>query len=100
MLRAIPGNITLRSNWPAWAAIATDTSLPITWKQIMLRHSARDGLTFPGMIEEPAWTGGINISSNPALGREAINHKSFAILISSKERLRRADEQLAMSNLL
>jgi hypothetical protein len=21
-----------------------------------LRHSARDGLTFPGVIEEPAWT--------------------------------------------
>ena len=25
-------------------------------KHIILRHSARDGLTFPGVIEEPAWT--------------------------------------------
>src|ERR671917_1673214 len=96
----IPGNMTFSSNWPAWAAIATETSFPIMLKHIILRHSAKDGLTLPGIIDEPAWTAGIRISANPAVGPEAIIRISFAILLRSTARLRRVDEQFATSYLL
>src|SRR5918996_2200954 len=96
----IAGSMTFNSNWPAWAAIATETSFPITLKHIMLRHSATDGLTLPGIIDEPACTARIRISANPAVGPEAIIRISFAILLRSIARLRSADEQFATSYLL
>src|SRR5919112_3381313 len=96
----MPGNMTFNSNWPAWAAIATETSLPIILKHIMLRHSASDGLTLPGIIDEPACTVGIRISAKPAVGPDAISRISYAILLRSIARLRSADEQFATSYLL
>src|SRR6266498_5210516 len=96
----ITGNITFSSNCPACAAIATDASLPIILKQIMLRHSDKEGLTFPGIIEDPAWTAGINISARPAIGPEAINLVSFASFIDSIAMFLRVDENVATSNLL
>src|SRR5215213_5795400 len=97
---SIPRSMTFNSNWPAWAAIATETSFPIMLKHIMLRHSAKDGLTLPGIIDEPGCTAGIRISAKPAVGPEAIIRISFAILLRSIARLRSADEQFATSYLL
>ena len=36
--------------------------------QIISRHSGMEGFTFPGIIEEPSWTSGIEISASPAFG--------------------------------
>src|ERR1051326_8929964 len=66
----------------------------------MLRHSDKEGLTFPGIIEDPAWTAGINISARPAIGPEAINLVSFATFINSMAIFLSADENVATSNLL
>ena len=66
----------------------------------MLRHSDKEGLTFPGIIEDPAWTAGINISARPAIGPEAINLVSFASFIDSIAMFLRVDENVATSNLL
>ena len=96
----IPGNITFRSNCPACAANATETSLPMILKHIMLRHSDNDGLTFPGIIDDPACTAGIKISARPATGPEAIKRVSFAILLNSIATFLRVEEHMATSNLL
>ena len=44
-------------------------------------HSARDGFTFPGMMEDPGCTSGSEISPNPARGPEPNQRRSLAIFI-------------------
>src|SRR3989338_7809407 len=69
-------------------------------KQIMFMHSANDGFTLPGMIDEPALTAGIPNSDNPAIGPDAINLMSFASLPISSAKLRNTHERFATANLL
>ncbi len=52
------GSKALSWSWPASAAMVMVTSLPITSKATWLTTSGITGLTLPGMIEEPACTGG------------------------------------------
>ncbi len=66
----------------------------------MFMHSASEGLTLPGIIDEPACTAGIPISASPATGPEAISLMSFAILFSSTAKLRRAPDRLTTAYLL
>ena len=66
----------------------------------MFIHSARDGFTLPGIIEEPACTAGIPISDIPATGPDAINLMSFDIFPSSIAKFFNADDALATGNLL
>ena len=63
-------------------------------------HSASDGFTLPGIIEEPACTAGIPISARPATGPEAISRMSFASLLISIAKFRRDDETFVTGNLL
>ena len=51
--QAITGIITFSSSCPASAAARMAASQPITWKQTWLTISGTDGLTLPGMIDEP-----------------------------------------------
>src|SRR5579875_1487310 len=97
---SMTGNITFSSNWPDWAARATVVSFPTMLKQIMFMHSASDGLTLPGMMEEPAWTAGIPNSESPATGPDAINLISFENLPSSSARFLKVDETFETANLL
>ena len=94
---SIPGSITLSSNCPACAAKETAVSFPITLKHIIFIHSASDGFTLPGIIEEPACTAGIPISDNPAIGPDAINLISFDIFPSSIAKFFNADDALAIA---
>ena len=87
---AIPGIMTFNSSCPAWTAMAMAVSLPTTWKQIMFRHSASDGLILPGMMLDPGWTAGRLISARPVRGPLASRRRSLAMRISSRARFRRA----------
>ena len=49
----------------------------------MFIHSASDGFTLPGMMEDPACTAGILSSDKPAIGPDAMSLISFDILLSS-----------------
>jgi len=97
---SIPGNITFSSNCPPWAAQETEVSFPIMLKQIIFIHSAKDGFTFPGMIDEPACTAGIPNSASPAIGPDAINLISFAIFPISIAKFRKALDAFTTANLL
>ena len=55
-------------------------SLPTTWATTWITDSAITGFIFPGMMELPGWTSGRVISPRPALGPEAMNRMSLAIL--------------------
>ena len=57
-LWAMIGSKALSCSWPAFAAIVTVMSLPITSNAIWFTTSGITGLTLPGMIEEPACTAG------------------------------------------
>ena len=59
------GIITFSSSCPASQASATVVSQPITWKHTWFTISGIDGLTLPGMIDDPGWTAGSRISDNP-----------------------------------
>jgi len=63
-------------------------------------HSARDGFTFHGKIEDPAWTAGIPSSDSPAIGPDAIYLISFEILLSSTEKFFNAEDMFATAYLL
>ena len=52
------GSNALSCSCPASAAMVIVTSLPMTSKATWLTTSGITGLTLPGMIEDPAWTGG------------------------------------------
>src|SRR5450759_3687517 len=82
------GIITFRSSWPPATARALAASKPMIWKQSMFRHSASDGLTFPGMMEEPGWTAGRRISSRPVEGPEAMSRRSLVIRVVSRAKSR------------
>ena len=56
--KAISGIITFSSSCPACDAYATAVSAPMMWKSTWFMHSSSDGLTLPGMIEEPGCTDG------------------------------------------
>src|SRR5699024_6173915 len=79
---AMTGSMTLSWSWPASAAMETVTSLPETLKQIWLTTSWITALTFAGMIEDPAWRGGMLISPRPARGPEDSRRRSLQILDS------------------
>src|SRR4051794_29577278 len=83
-------------SWRRWAASGMDMassklfwqaaavraeSLPMTRWQTMRTDSGMTGLTLPGMMEEPGWTGGSSISPRPARGPEPIQRMSLAILV-------------------
>src|SRR3989338_3979410 len=75
------GIITFSSSSPACAHIVIVVSFPITWKPTISSISAIDGLTFPGIIEEPGWIGGKTISLKPVAGPEFNSLKSLANFI-------------------
>ncbi|GAQ68277.1 hypothetical protein SsS58_08736 [Streptomyces scabiei] len=58
------------------------TSLPITSKATWLTTSGITGLTLPGMIDEPACTGGRLISLSPARGPEESSRRSLHVFDS------------------
>ena len=51
----------------------------------MRRLSAITGFTFPGMLEEPGWTGGNFSSPRPQRGPEPSQRTSLAIFVSAEE---------------
>ena len=50
--------------------------------------AAADGLTVPGMMDEPGWISGTRISSSPVYGPLDSSRISFAMRISSRARVR------------
>ena len=81
--QAITGIMTFNSSWPPSAAARMAASQPITWKQTWLTISGTDGLTLPGMIDEPGCTGGSWISARPARGPMLSSRRSDAIFPTS-----------------
>src|SRR5438046_337966 len=77
---ATSGVITFSSSSPAPAASAIAWSLPDTWKHTIWTASATEGLTLPGMIDEPGSTSGRISSPRPAAGPEARSLRSKQIL--------------------
>src|SRR2546421_6681427 len=69
----------LPSTLPAKVIVA---SLPITWAATMSIISLITGLTLPGMIDEPGWVAGMEISPMPQRGPEASQRMSLAIFES------------------
>src|SRR5215211_2608028 len=63
------------------AAKAMVASLPITWAATWRTISDMTGLTLPGMMEEPGWVEGMEISPMPQRGPEARKRMSLAILV-------------------
>ena len=51
--QAMTGIITFNSSWPESAAASIAASHPITWKHTWLTISGTEGLTLPGMIDDP-----------------------------------------------
>ena len=91
------GIITLSSSWPACVASSTARSLPMTWKHTMFSISAIEGLTFPGMIDDPGCTGGRRISSRPVFGPDAIRRRSLAMRVRVAASVRSAAEHSSAS---
>jgi hypothetical protein len=89
--RSIARRITGLRSWPALAigaavlaaATATVMSHPSTWKQTWFTISGTEGLTLPGMIDEPGWTAGRAISDRPARGPMLNSRRSLATFPSS-----------------
>ena len=67
-------------------------SQPKTWKQTWLTISGTDGLTLPGMIDEPGCTAGSWISAIPARGPMLSSRRSEATLPTSTASRRSAPE--------
>ena len=76
------GSNALSCSCPASAAMVIVTSLPITSNATWLTTSGITGLIFPGMIDEPACTGGRLISPRPARGPDDSSRRSLQILDS------------------
>jgi hypothetical protein len=76
------GSNALSWSCPPSAAIATVTSLPMTWNATWLTTSGMTGFTLPGMMLDPAWTAGRLISFRPARGPDESNRRSLQILES------------------
>ncbi len=85
----LTGIITFNSKFPNCPPIEMVKSFPITWAATWHTASGITGLTFPGMIEDPGWTGGINISPIPHLGPLPSHLISFAIFIRLTARVLR-----------
>ena len=79
---AITGSMTLSCSCPASEAIVTTWSLPMTLKHTWLTTSGITGLTFAGMIEDPAAILGRLISLRPARGPDAKSRRSLQIFDS------------------
>ena len=92
VFQAITGIITLSSSWPASVAERIAASQPITCWHTWLTISGIEGLTLPGMIEEPGWTGGSWISAIPARGPMLRSRRSLATFPNSTASLRNAPE--------
>jgi hypothetical protein len=86
------GIMTFSSSCPASAAARIAASQPMTWQQTWLTISGTDGLTLPGMIEEPGCTAGSWISAMPARGPMLRSRRSDAILAVSTASRRSAPE--------
>ena len=76
------GSKALSCSCPASAAMVTVRSLPITSKATWLTTSGMTGFTLPGMMLEPACTGGRLISPKPARGPEDSSRRSLQIFDS------------------
>src|SRR6185503_18246253 len=63
------------------AAKAMVASLPMTWAATWSAISLMTGLTLPGIMEEPGWVAGMEISPMPHLGPLASQRMSLAILV-------------------
>src|SRR3989338_318941 len=72
----IIGQYTFISSWLFCAAISMVLSFPITCMHIISIHSGIEGLTFPGMIDDPGCTGGSVISPIPAFGPMFMSFRS------------------------
>src|SRR5690242_17966919 len=75
-------------------------SHPYTWKHTWLTISGTDGFTFPGMIDDPGWTGGNWISARPARGPLLSKRRSDASLLTSTASRRNAAEYASTSPML
>src|SRR6478609_1001918 len=91
-LAAMTGMPTLSSKAPLVQDQAMAVSLPMTWAQTMIDASQMTGLTLPGMIDEPGWRSGMEISPSPVLGPEPIHRRSLLILVSETAMVRRAPD--------
>ena len=89
---AITGIITFSSSCPAAAEARIEASQPNTWWQTWLTISGIDGLTLPGMIDDPGCTGGSWISARPARGPLLSRRRSEATLSTSTASRRSAPE--------
>ena len=76
------GSNALSCSCPPSAAKLTVTSLPMTSKATWLTTSGITGLTLPGMMLEPACTGGRLISPNPARGPLDSSRRSLQVFDS------------------
>ena len=86
------GSKALSWSCPASAAMVMVTSLPMTSKATWLTTSGMTGLTLPGMMDDPACTGGRLISLRPARGPEDSSRRSLQLLESlTAMRLRTPD---------
>jgi hypothetical protein len=79
---AITGSNALSCSWPASAANVTVRSLPNTSNATWFTTSGITGFTLPGMIDEPACTGGRLISPKPARGPLDSSRRSLQIFDS------------------
>jgi hypothetical protein len=82
-LCAITGIITFSSKLPCWPPTVTVTWFPITCAQTIISASLITGFTLPGMMDEPGWMAGREISASPDVGPLASQRMSLAIFISA-----------------
>ena len=78
----IIGQKTFSSKLLLWQALSMTLSFPMTCIAIISVASGIDGFIFPGIIDEPACTGGSVISIRPAFG-------PLLMLLRSEQILRR-----------
>ncbi len=83
-LWAMTGSITFSSKLPCWFAIVMATSFPVTWAQTIIIISHITGFTLPGMMLEPGWSAGRDISPSPAIGPLFIQRRSLAIFMKDE----------------
>ena len=94
------GQNTLSSKLLFWQAISMVLSLPRTCMQIISKHSAMEGFTLPGMMEEPGWTPGRVISEMPAFGPMFMILRSLQMFRVLTESERRAAEKFKKAFML
>ena len=79
---AMTGSNAFSCSCPPSTAIVTVRSAPATAKATWLTTSGMTGLTFPGMMLDPACCAGRLISPNPACGPDESRRRSLQIFES------------------